>query len=113
MCKVIYVVSISINNSCNGKQCVNTDPDYQNYFDDGDYFGIKNGKFKEQFKKLAEDMLIDVEVETPTNKYKDIKIINWNSIIEARKKWQEEPQEKHYAVYVNKNCCTECCCEEC
>ena len=108
-----YNYNNDVNNSCNGKQGVNTDPDYQNYFDDGDYFGIKNGKFKEQFKKLAEDMLIDVEVETPTNKYKDIKIINWNSIIEARKKWQEEPQEKHYAVYVNKNCCTECCCEEC
>ena len=100
-------------NSCFFKQSVNKDPDSANYFDDGDYFGIKNGKFKEQFEKLAKDMLIDVEVETPTNKYKDIKIINWNSIIEARKKWQEEHPKKDYAVDDSKNCCTECCCEEC
>ena len=60
------------NNSCNGKHDSNKFPYYPDYFDDGDYFGIKNGKFKEQFEKLAKDMLIDVEVKTPT-KYPDIK----------------------------------------
>ena len=99
-------------NSCFFKQSVNKDPDSANYFDDGDYFGIKNGKFKEQFEKLAKDMLIDVEVETPT-KYPEIKKKDWNSIIEARKKWQEEHPKKDYAVDDSKNCCTECCWEEC
>ena len=101
----------SIENSpCYFKQYANkTDPCNPKYFDDGDYFGIKNGNFKKQFKKLAEDMLIDVKVETPTNKYKDIKIINWNSIIEARKKYQEKQQKKHFAVDDIINCCTECC----
>ena len=99
-------------NSCFFKQSVNKDPDSANYFDDGDYFGIKNGKFKKQFEKLAKDMLIGVEVETP-NKYLDIKKKDWNSIIEARKKWQEEHPKKDYAVDDSKNCCTECCWEEC
>ena len=96
------------NNSCKGKQSVATYTNNPDYFDDGDYFGIKNGKFKEQFEKLAKDMLIDVKVETP-KKYPDIKKKDWDSIINARKKWQEKPQEEHYAVYNSKNCCTECC----
>ena len=101
------------NSSCCGKHMVSSDKNNQNYFDDGDYFGIKNGKFKKQFEKLAKDMLIDVKVETPT-KYPEIKKKDWDSIIEARKKYQEEHPENHYpkihyAVDDSKNCCTECC----
>lgn len=70
-----------------------------NYFNDGDYFGIKNGKFKEQYKKLAKDLKIDVTVETPS-KYTGIKKINWDRIIKVRKNYQNR-----------KNCCTECCCQ--
>jgi hypothetical protein len=69
------------------------------YFNDGDYFGIKNGKFKEQYEKLAKDLKIDVTVETPS-KYPEIKKINWDSIIKVRKNYQNR-----------KNCCTECCCQ--
>ena len=101
------------NSSCCGKHMVRSDKNNQNYFDDGDYFGIKNGKFKKQFEKLAKDMLIGVEVETP-NKYLDIKKKDWESIINARKKYQKEHPENHYpeihyAVDDSKNCCTECC----
>ena len=101
------------NNSCKGKQSVETNTNDPDYFDDGDYFGIKNGKFKEQFEKLAKDMLIDVKVETP-KKYTDIKKKDWKSIINARKKYQKEHPENHYpeihyAVDDSKNCCTECC----
>ena len=101
------------NNSCKGKQSVETSANDPDYFDDGDYFGIKNGKFREQFKKLAKDMLIDVKVETP-KKYTDIKKKDWKSIINARKKYQKEHPENHYpeihyAVDDSKNCCTECC----
>ena len=100
------------NNSCEYKHCVNTDAGNQNYFDDGDYFGIKNGKFKEQFEKLAKDMSIDVKVKTPT-KYPKIKKIKWDRIIKARKKYQKEQQKKQQAVDDSTNRCTECCCEEC
>ena len=73
------------------------------YFNDGDYFGIKNGKFKEQYKKLANDLKIDVTVETPYNK-PWIKIIEWNKIIEARNKYTKGLDDR-------KNYCTECCCQ--
>lgn len=69
------------------------------YFNDGDYFGIKNGKFKEQYEKLAKELKIDVTVETPSKK-PEIKKINWDSIIKVRKNYQNR-----------KNCCTECCCQ--
>ena len=100
------------NNSCNGKHDSNKFPYYPDYFDDGDYFGIKNGKFKEQFEKLAKDMSIDVKVKTPT-KYPKIKKIKWDRIIKARKKYQKEQQKKQQAVDDSINRCTECCCEEC
>ena len=100
------------NNSCNGKHDSNKFPYYPDYFDDGDYFGIKNGKFKKQFEKLAKDMSIDVKVKTPT-KYPKIKKIKWDRIIKARKKYQKEQQKKQQAVDDSINCCTECCCEEC
>ena len=100
------------NNSCNGKHHSNKFPFYPDYFDDGDYFGIKNGKFKEQFEKLAKDMSIDVKVKIPT-KYPKIKKIKWDRIIKARKKYQKEQQKKQQAVDDSINRCTECCCEEC
>ena len=101
------------NSSCCGKHFVNSNKNNQDYFDDGDYFGIKNGKFKKQFKKFAKDMLINVKVETPKN-YPDIKKKDWKSIINVRKKYQKEHPENHYpkinyAVDDSENCCTECC----
>lgn len=98
-----------IDGPCWNKQNVNKDPNNQNYFDDGDYFGIKNGKFKKQFEKLAREGVIDVEVETPTEK-PNIEKIDWKIINDARKKYQEEQKKKHFSVDDIKNCCTECCC---
>ena len=102
------------------------DKDAANYADDGDYFGIKNGNFEEQFKKLAREGVIDVEVDvTVKGQFDNIKKIDWDKINKGKKDWmdsnpgenyyneyQKEQQEKDYPVGDSKNCCTECC-EEC
>ena len=87
-------------------------------FDDGDYFGIKNGKFKEQFEKFAREGVIDIEVETPT-KYPEITKKNWDAINKGKKEWKEKnPNEKYYEEGDNtKNggiydYCNDCC-EKC
>ena len=95
-------------------------------YDDGKYFGIINGKFEEQFKKLAREGVIDVEVDvTVKGQFDNIKKIDWDKINKGKKDWmdsnpgenyyneyQKEQQEKDYPVGDSKNCCTECC-EEC
>ena len=81
---------------CVGKHFGGVDPKLLSYFDDGDYFGIKNGKFKEQFEKFAREGVIDIEVETPT-KYPEITKKNWDAINKGKKEWKEKnPNEKYY-----------------
>lgn len=98
------------NSCCYGKFFPTKDSSKLDYFDDGDYFGIKNGNFKDHFKKLAKELLINVEVEIPINIYTKIQKINWDIIINARKKYQKEKQKKDYTVDYIKNYCTKCCC---
>ena len=98
------------NSNCYCKNFVETNSCQLAYFDDGDYFGIKNGNFKDHFKKLAKELLINVKVEMPTNISPKMQKINWDIIINVRKKYQKEKQIKDYTVDYIKNCCTKCCC---
>ena len=90
----------------------------EDYADDGEYFGIKNGKFEEQFKKLAREGVIDVKVDVKVNgQFADIKKIDWDKINKGQKDWMDSHKgENYYNEYRNEyrnDCCTECCCNEC
>ena len=83
------------------------------YADDGDYFGIKNGKFEEQFKKLAREGVIDVKVDVTNGQFAGIKKIDWDKINKGKKDWMaSNPGKNYYNEYHNEyrnECCTECC----
>ena len=90
----------------------------EDYADDGNYFGIKNGKFEEQFKKLAREGVIDVIVDiTVDGQYDGIKKIDWDKINKGKKDWMDNnPGKNYYNEYHNEyrnECCTECCTECC
>ena len=84
------------------------------YADDGEYFGIKNGKFEEQFKKLAREGVIDVKVDVKVNgQFAGIKKIDWDKINKGKKDWMDSNPGKNYYNEYHNEYRNECCCEEC
>ena len=85
--------------------------DAADYADDGDYFGIKNGKFEEQFEKLAREGVIDVKIDvTASGQFANIKKIDWDKINKGKKDWMASNPDKNYYNEYRNDCCTECCC---
>ena len=85
--------------------------DAADYADDGDYFGIKNGKFEEQFEKLAREGVIDVKIDVTANgQFANIKKIDWDKINKGKKDWMASNPDKNYYNEYRNDCCTECCC---
>ena len=117
-CGGVYTNSHYLNNSSCRQYPQLWNNNAADYADDGDYFGIKNGKFEEQFKKLAREGVIDVKVDVKVNgQFAGIKKIDWDKINKGKKDWMaSNPGKNYYNEYHNEyhnEYRNECCCEEC